>query len=145
MYKIKNILKLLCFIGLSMLLISCTLPQDVTLYNNTGSPIEVTFIVSGEKKHILIINAGEIQTYRIGMVTPYDILAIAINNNIWRYELVELRNSFWSYEGIGPFLKIVFKLQIESDGKIYILPKDSDYPFNITAKQPYDYLLLPMN
>ena len=118
------------------------MPQYVYLYNNTDNPIEVTFIVD-HKKDVLSINQGTKQSYKIGALVDDDILYVNIKHSVWSYRLVEANSKFWSYEGVGPFSKTVFKLQIENDGKIYILAKNSDYPIRDISDQPQGYPLSP--
>lgn len=144
MYKIKNLSRTLCFVGLCAFLASCTLPEYIALYNNTGDLIEVTFVVD-DKKEVLSINSGKMQSYKIGALVDDDIINVTINGNVWSYRLVEVNSKYWSYEGVGPFSKIVFKLQIESGGKIYILPKGGDYPLKSFSDQPHGYPLTPLD
>jgi hypothetical protein len=144
MHHVRNISRFVLALGLCALLASCTLREYVYIYNNTGKPVEVMLTVDGKKK-VISINPGAIEFSSVGKLADGDILSVAVNDSTWNYRLVKADSKFWSYEGAGPFSKITYRMQIEGDGKIYILPRGADLPLKSLPNQPRGYPLLPTN
>ena len=139
----KYLFSVVFLIVFSAMLTSCTLPQYVYIYNNTVNNIQVTFVI-GDKKEVHSVDPKTMQSYKIGMYSPYNVLKVSSNKDTWSYRYEEPNSRFWSYEGVGPLKKIAIKLQVESDGKIYILPRDGDFPLKSGSDQPNGYPLTPL-
>ena len=137
-------IKALCAMGLSTFVSGCTLPQYISVYNNTEQRILVEFSVD-DKKETISIDAGAAENFKIGMLVDGDILHVSYKDRIHSYRVVDVSSAYWAYEGIGPFSRITYRMQYELDGKIYILPRGSSYPLSQGAEQPPDYPLLPID
>lgn len=134
--KMKNF----CLFCVLTLLIGCTFREYISLYNNTGSQLQIAVLENGVKKEV-IIEKEEIGYFEISSL-PAGGIDIAINGDIWKYQWNYFEIShFMKQEGFGPWSKIVYRFQIESNRRIYALRPTDEYILNDLSNQPLGYPL----
>ncbi len=144
MYMIHYAVKMIFIVGVCAILESCTFPEYVQIFNNTEETVDITFILSDQEK-LFTIASNQMLTYELRALLDDNVVKVGLNEKSLKYGLKKPHKEFWSYEGFGPFSKITFKFQLEEDGKLYILPRDSDYPLKNLLDQPSDYPLVPLS
>lgn len=114
---------------------SCSIPADVKLFNNSG---EVVIVRSGDK----LIRVEPSRVEKITAVFRRD-FSIEIADAPYQYELEDWPGEYEYNTGWGPFTKRVLMLQINSDGRIWVVGKGDKRPLPETMSQPNGFPLEP--
>lgn len=116
-------------------LASCTLRTEIALYNHTAGPI--TFVLDGRERRIEV---GEIE--RI-FADEIDNAALVINGISVTYggNEVPIPESFISWDGWGPWTKRTARLQIEDDGRVWLIETLQSFPVTEFVRQPRGFPL----
>lgn len=119
---------------------ACSLPKYVELYNNSSKTIAVEENLG--KEHVLQEVAPN-QMARIGPEIVDGAEFIIVEGGVKStYKAKYPGSGYWTYIGLGPFKKIVVRLQYESDGRIFVLPRNSKPPIPTGIAQPHGYPLI---
>ena len=121
-------------------LTACTMVDSCELYNNSGSPLTVVRTKGGEEQpsvhvkpgeSILLADwiSGEIRVEKGGVVS--------------RYSPTAPDTAFVITRGFGPWMKRVFRAQIDSQGQIFVLKPDQSVPATKFVEQPDGFPLVP--
>ncbi len=136
--KIKVIVVLCTY----YLLVGCTFTEYIGIFNNSGSAMYIILLEENAKK-IVEIDDAEKRYIKISSL-PLEKIEMLINNNVWIYSWNYFEMShFIKREGFGPWSKIVYRFQIESDGLIYILRQSDQFILNDLSNQPRGYPIKP--
>jgi len=128
--KMRVTLTVIFFFGL---LDSCTIPADVKLFNNSATRILVT---SGEYS----VSVEPRETRKITTVLRHS-FNIEIGEDSYNYELKNWPGGYEFTTGWGPFTKRVLILQVNSDGRVWIVAKGQELPIPESTPQPDGYPL----
>jgi hypothetical protein len=121
------------------LLSSCTLPEYIEVYNNSKD--QITFeLERGDKRIALTVGSGEKSAIGPIKISDTSIRVTRKEANL-RYKATYPGSEYWSYIGVGPFKKIVVRLQYEEDGRISVLPRGHGFPIGPAVMQPQGYPL----
>lgn len=121
-------------IAITLLMSSCSMPVTFWLFNNTGYAITV---ITDEDE--LAIEAGDSDT-----ATGLDYaLSIRSETGYFEYETGSIPLSHVHWIGWGPFSKRMLYVQLESDGKIWILGAKPEPPIASFIQQPEGFPLEP--
>jgi len=122
----------------------CTVPLDIHLINNSGHEITITFNTdSGELSHdTYVFQVGKGEIFEEAVADKGDTITIYMGEKILNYEGKSIPMEFVEQTGII-FINRILRLQLESDGKIYILKPGSPIPAKEFPSQPTGYPLVP--
>ena len=130
-------LNLSLLVAISLILSSCSMPITFRLFNNIGHTVTV---VSGRASpsEINVETLRSIET--IGLDYPFSIKS---KNGRFTYngESVELSHVHW--KGWGPFGKRVLYVQLEPDGKLWVLSDETEHAVTKFIEQPKGFPLVP--
>jgi len=128
----------------SLILSSCTLGSKFEIFNNTENEIKITL---GQKKSFTSynLNSGKSLVFDDSDFLEWDFLefveiSIPDRNISWRYKPEYISHEFG--EGFY-FSHWLFKLQLESDGSIYVIEPGASFPQDAHVEQPENYPLKP--
>jgi hypothetical protein len=114
------------------LLTSCTRAVVLQVFNNTGARITVNSYESDLKEKRYVID--DAQSERVQNANR---LTINRGNVIWNYNVKPVpTQTYMTSERAGP---LVIKLQVESDGTIYVLPPQAQRVMATLPGQPAAY------
>lgn len=135
--KLAFILPLSVFVLCSTLLTSCTRTLVLHIFNDTGKDITVTSYEADRKERHYSIGKGQAERVQIS-----NRLTIALTGIAWDYDVkpVPKNTKYMASEHLGPLL---IKLQVETNGTIYILSPDTQGPATAFPPQPPGYPLQP--
>jgi hypothetical protein len=133
------------FLSCSLFLISCSVPITCVLYNNALTKIKITQIENSIVKenyevmpeNSIELNAWDSSDYKI-----------TIANKTFRYheQYPYIQNFEYDYvktTGFGFWMKRLIFVQLENDGRIYLLDKNQRFPITNFKEQPQGYPLVP--
>ncbi len=135
------LLRTIVFTSLVFLLNSCSLPSKFEVYNNTGSPIKILMEKGDYVEHYDIsTNTSLVIDY---WELPYGVaVEIKAKNSTWLYTPRYISHSFGEDFIFSHYL---FKLQVESNGQIFVVSPESALPQEEHVKQPEGYPLTPQS
>jgi len=118
-----------------LFLSSCTVPLELSLFNNTPHKIIVEL-----RDETIMIEPGESGT--ISGVS-YANFSIAIDYHASIYAMPSVLSSVWVWKGWGPFSRRVIYAQLEEDGGIWAVDPDESGPVTAFGKQPDGFPIQP--
>lgn len=138
--RLRKYIWVMLIFSISLMLSSCTIPLTIHLYNNTEKDITVViFDKSGEERQEFVKKQTILKT-EFDVVIERTLYVIEENGQ-WEYTIFEPNSRYWKYEGIGPFVKRVVRLELKNDGRIYILTRDDSFDKADYKTQPEGYPL----
>jgi hypothetical protein len=133
----KKIFIVFALVLAAVLITACTPLFEVELYNNTGENITVVAINSASNATTHIIKNGE----AVELGSPFK-LEVQQADRIWQYDIKRIPLSF--HRRVGHNVHLV-KIQIQSDGSIYLLlPDATKGPVVTFPPQPGGYPIHPI-
>ena len=118
-------------------LASCTIPARMELFNNTHEVVRVT-VGSGE----VILSPGE--TAKLGAAIVIDEVEVQIGSAVHVYEMeLSIPEKFISWSGWGPWSKRTARLQLDEDGKVWLIGAEQVAPVTLFLEQPKGFPLVP--
>ena len=117
-------------------LTSCTIPDELELFNNAGEPLSVS--VGSTVTTIEPGRSAKFNKLSIHRVT------ITIGCSSRAYEVADLPLSNIVQKGWGPFARRIFHAQVEPDGRIWAVSPDQDYPVRDFISQPEGFPIVPI-
>ncbi len=143
-------MKFLLILCAFSLLVSCTFEEHISLYNNTGSELIIKQSENNEER-VVIINEGGVLSFKENEIIsfknssiPYGTFDLTLNGVVLSYQWNYFKSSyFMRREGFGPFSRIVYRFQIENDGRIYILRRTDEFILKDLSDQPIGFPLQP--
>jgi hypothetical protein len=138
-------LYLIFFLLLTLFLSSCSVSITCVLYNNTLTKIKVDRIENSIVKETFEVTPNESIELEAWDTSNYQ---ITITDKIFRYneQTPYIPNFEYDYvqtTGIGFWVKRLIFVQLESDGRIYLLRKNQKAPIAKFGEQPQGYPLVP--
>ena len=121
----------LAMIAVVALLSSCTIPPELILYNNTGERLTVA---SGDHSQLIEPKKEAKVPFPFGDKS----LSITCASNTWTYTL-----KYPPHDFCGPSSHLRIKSQVESNGFIYVFPKDVGLPGEDLSRQPEGFPVKP--
>ena len=115
---------------------SCTLATEIEAFNNTSAPIRL--VLNGD--------VSRLKPHRVKKIYEYDLghISIEIDSNSWTYDIPSrIPDSFIAWRGWSFWQSRVAMVQIEADGKIWLLGVDQHPPVNEFVEQPKGFPLIP--
>ena len=115
---------------------SCTLATEVEVFNNTSTPVR------------LVIN-GDVSRLKPGKDTTiyemdFDRPRVETDSISWTYDRTSrIPESFIAWRGWSFWQSRVARVQIEADGKIWLLGVDQFPPVSEFVEQPEGFPLVP--
>ena len=133
----------LMFLFVAMLLSSCTIPLTCELYNNTSMPIQIiqkSYYGEKQEKHFSIMPN---ESMRLGLWL-HNSYVVNTENVSWSYGPPSTGyNEYYEFVGFWPFVKRVIRVQLNEDGKIFLIKNGKDFPIPDNVEQPEGYPLTP--
>ncbi len=147
-HKLTRILSLLSLrirglVGLLLigaLLGSCTQPVTCILYNHTSQSLTVKQLRRDQDVKISNLAPGASIELQFWETTDFEISSSHI---VWSYKPVRSDVDFLEMVEYGWFGKPVVNVQLEPDGRIFLLPPGVESPVSTMPEQPKGYPLSP--
>ena len=118
-------------------LTSCTIPTQIELFNNAHQIVRVTV---GSRE--VVLSLGE--TAKLGTAIGMDKVEVQIGSAVHVYEVnPAIPETFVSWSGWGPWSKRTARLQLDADGKIWLVGADQVAPVSLFLEQPKGFPLVP--
>lgn len=141
----RRMLYSIFFLACTLFLASCSVPISCVLYNNALTKIKVTQIENSIVKENYEVMPGN--SIELSAWDSSDYI-IKIANKSFRYheQYPYIQNFEYDYvkaTGFGFWVKRLIFVQIESDGRIYLLNKKQSFPITNFEEQPQGYPLVP--
>lgn len=130
-------LNLLLLVAISLILSSCSMPITFWLFNNTGHTVTVVS-ASASPSEINVDTLKSIET--IGLDYTF---SITTNNGRFTYNTEDVALSHVHWKGWGPFAKRMFYVQLEPDGKLWVLSDETEHAVSKFIEQPKGFPLVP--
>ena len=124
-------------------LLGCTPATSYELFNNTGSNVQVTW---GFRK-FLVAPQSVVHIYGSGDSSD---LVIESNQAVWKYAappyFVHWETGSWqdTYVSRGFPAGYILRVQLEPDGRIYVVPTSASFPTKV-SNQPGPFPLVPVS
>ena len=107
------------------------------LFNNTHEVVRVT-VGSGE----VTLSPGE--TAKLGAAIVIDEVEVQIGSAVHVYEMeLSIPEKFISWSGWGPWSKRTARLQLDEDGKVWLIGAEQVAPVSLFLEQPKGFPLVP--
>ncbi len=141
-FILKNLFNIaLIFVIIPQGLVGCTIPLDIYLVNNSDRKITIAFNVDTYGRESKRYKIEEDEVFK-GGARKGDTITIYMGDEILNYEGETIPQEYIEFEGII-VLERIARMQLEPDGKIYILKPDSSIPAKEFSSQPPGYPLVP--
>ena len=115
---------------------SCTLATEVEIFNNTSAPVRL--VINGDVSRLNPGKHTTIYEREIGHSS------VETDGTSWTYDRRSLiPESFIVWRGWGFWQSRVARVQIEADGKIWLLGIDQSPPVTDFVDQPEGFPLVP--
>ena len=118
------------------LLGACTIATEVEVFNNSSVPVRL--VINGD---VSLLNPGKDATiYERELSRP----SVETDGIAWTYARpTRIPESFIAWRGWGFWQSRVATVQIEPDGKIWLLGVDQSAPVSEFVEQPEGFPLIP--
>ena len=114
---------------------SCHPGLGIDLYNNSDQ--DLTVVTINQSSLETVCKVKKHRTVRIGIVAK---VRVDYPGGSWHYEFVVAPEEFWRHQNS---MVSVINLQIEKDGKIYVLSPDTREVVTNFPPQPSGFPLVP--
>ena len=135
-YEYMKIFKYSLFMLFLVSLSACTLPVTVSILNNTLDRIIV--IADGDS-----IEIETDKSKRMVISGISSAFTISIKNELMRYTAIDIPLEHVHWKRRGPFSKRMFYIQIDTDGRIWVLKNKAQKAMNSHITQPKGFPLEP--
>ncbi len=118
-------------------LASCTIPTRIELFNNAHQIVRVT-VGSDE----VVLSPGE--TAKLGAAIGMGEVDVQIGSAVHVYEMNSgIPEKFVSWSGWGLWTKRTARLQLDADGKVWLVGAEQVAPVTLFLEQPKGFPLVP--
>ena len=119
-----------------VLLSGCTIPEKLEITNNTDQLVVVKF-----KENSFRIAPKESAIVGEGLFMEF---TIKLGKRRYSYSINPVSTFYISTEGWGPFIKRIFRVRVEADGRLWaIIPEKGGLPEAVQPAQPEGFPLEP--
>ena len=132
--------KLICLLGISVLVSACSVPTHVVLANVSTQDISVSYRGDNYESVSLAVKSNENAEIKGLLDMRFSIRKEGMTSN-YRGEMVP--QSYIESVGVGPFLKRVVKARFEDDGCIYLVAIKDENSAKGKTVQPEGFPLCP--
>ena len=119
----------------------CTIQESCDLYNNFGSDVTIVRSPAGKEEPPVHLKAGASVLLRDWLFGEY---RLVIDGKVFRYSPNSPDISFIVDRGFGPWAKRVFRAQIDSSARIFVLEPTQSIPATEFVAQPSGFPLMPV-
>ena len=139
MFKEKRRTLLICLLLLCGTLPACTVSSICRLFNNSSVPLEIVRTTINRQQERLIVHPGK--NIELTDWISNEVL-IKLGANDYNYQTVTPSPDYIVTSGFGPWVSRYFRMQIEPDGRIYLLSKEQVPPVTAFDVQPKGFPLV---
>lgn len=140
MFKVNQVMRiaLVFSVLVTVLITSCTIPTELAVYNNSSAAIEFTFNGLAER-----VESGAAFSIKDQFFLPDVTIMMNGVSLIYRPEWPTIPENFVSWRGWGLWAKRLARLQVERDGKIWLIGLEQEAPVSEFVPQPEGFPLEP--
>jgi len=122
-------------------LTACTVQDSCDLYNNSGSELTIVRSMGGQEQPPIHVKPGEsilLADWVFGEIR------VEKGGLVSRYSPNAPDTAFVINRGFGPWVKRIFRAQIDAGGQIFVLKPDQSVPATEFVEQPNGFPLVPI-
>ena len=135
-------MRLIFTIFIVALVSACTIQDACEIYNNSGDDLTIVRWRTGEQEQHIHVGEGESVLLRDWAFWSY---RLVLKGRSMHYSPQNPGLDFVVTRGFGPWLTRVFNVQIESDGRIFVLMPTQIAPVKNFVKQPLGFPINPID
>ena len=138
----RNYFLIVIFLVCALYLAGCSISLSCYIYNNTGNDIVVSRILYGSNVDI------DIEAGSSALIKDWSSATINVFGDHVRWSFtpiipIDQTERFVDYRGIGPWSTRFIKVQLEKDGRIFILEPSKIAPVVGFPEQPNGFPMYP--